>query len=371
MRRILPIVLCVALTACTPTASPVADGSPTGSASGTPAAVAGQSPAAAAPKTITLVAAGDVLAHPEIWQQATRDGGYAPMFAGVRPVVSGADLALCHLETPLAPAGGPFKGFPRFSVPPQILDGVKDTGFDGCSTVSNHTLDQGEAGIDRTIAAMDAEGLGHAGIAARPQDAGKPWIYTVRGVKIAHLAYAFGFNGLTPPAGREWLASRIDPAKIKAAAHAARLAGAQIVIVSLHWGTEYRHDPDSNQLAWANALAGSPDIDLVLGHHAHVVQPIRRIKGTWFVFGMGNELARHADPQDANREGLMVRVTFAYAGRWSVRKIDPLPTWVDLAPSIRLVDLTAALADPALDPARRATYQAAYDRVMKYAALAS
>jgi poly-gamma-glutamate synthesis protein (capsule biosynthesis protein) len=320
-------------------------------------------------RTVTVLGAGDVLVHSQIRQQAGRDGGFAAMFAGVRPAISGADLAICHLETPLADAGGPFSGYPRFNAPPQVVAGVKEAGFDACSTASNHSLDQGEAGIDRTIAALDAAGLGHTGTYADQGTAGQAAFYTVHGVRVAHLSYSFGFNGLTAPAGKQWLVNKINPAKILAAAHHARASGAQIVILSLHWGTEYRHQPDAAQLAWARQLAGRPDIDLILGHHAHVVQPIRRIMGTWIVFGMGNELARHAEPQDANREGLMVRVTFtapSAGGRWAVAKVDPLPTWVEFNPAIRIVDLTAALADPGLSAARRAIYRSAYDRVLGY-----
>jgi poly-gamma-glutamate synthesis protein (capsule biosynthesis protein) len=330
------------------------------------------SPSAASPattaRTITILGAGDVLVHPEVAQQAAKDGTWDKMFAGVRPAIEGADLALCHMETPVAPAKGPFSWFPRFSVPPQVLTGVRHAGFDGCSTASNHSLDQGEAGIARTVKAMDAVGLRHTGTYDKPQNRGVPAFYDVKGVKIAQLSYTFGFNGLKPPEGKDWLANRIDPTTILSAARKAKAAGAQIVVLSLHWGTEYRHDPDANQLKWAGALAGSPDIDLVLGHHAHVVQPIRQIKGTWFVFGMGNELARHAEPLDANREGLMVRATFTEtAGKWVVSEIERLPTWVDLTPAIRIVNLTAALAGPGLAAAQRKTYLAAYNRVMKYA----
>jgi poly-gamma-glutamate capsule biosynthesis protein CapA/YwtB (metallophosphatase superfamily) len=313
---------------------------------------------------ITLVAAGDILVHPQVWAQSRRDGGFADMFSGVRDVIAGADLAICHLETPV---GEPYQGFPRFSAPSAVVAGIRAAGFDGCSTASNHTFDQGQDGVVRTIAALDAAGLGHAGTATRPNDAGHAAVYTVHGVRVAHLAATFGFNGLAAPGGNTWLAERIDPDRILAEAHRARLAGADIVVVSLHWGTEYRHDPNADQLSWANRLAGSPDIDLILGHHAHVVQPIRRIKGTPVVFGMGNELARHASPEDANREGLMVRVTFTRGGaRWTVKSIEPLPTWVDLSPDIRIVNLTAALGNTSLNTARRRAYRAAYDRVLRY-----
>lgn len=332
---------------------------------------------AAGRRTLRLIAAGDVLVHPEVTEQARRDaaraghpGGldFAPMFAGVAPAVSGADLALCHLETPLADPAGPFSGYPSFNAPPQVLDGVRSAGFDGCSTASNHTLDQGADGVVRTIRALDAAGLGHTGSARSAAEAGTTRLYDVGGVRVAHLAYSLNFNGLSRPAGEEWLANLIDPPKILAAAHRARAAGADIVVLSLHWGTEYQHLPDADQQSWARQLISSPDVDLILGHHAHAVQPFQRFGDKWVVFGMGNEIARHAEPINDNREGVMARATFTEVapGHWTVTRMEALPTWTDLAPNLRLVDLAAALADPTTPADARRNYQVAYDRVLGY-----
>ncbi|WP_446217967.1 CapA family protein [Micromonospora sp. IBHARD004] len=328
-------------------------------------------------RIVRIVAAGDVLVHPEVTAQARRDaartgrpGGldFAPMFAGVAPAVGGADLALCHLETPLADPAGPFSGYPSFNAPPQVLDGVRSAGFDGCSTASNHTLDQGADGVARTVRALDAAGLGHTGSARGAADAATPRIYRVGDVRVAHLAYSLNFNGLSRPPGQPWLANLIDPPEILAAAHRARAAGADIVVLSLHWGTEYQHLPDADQQAWARRLISSPDVDLILGHHAHAVQPFQRFGDKWVVFGMGNELARHAEPVNDNREGVMARATFTETapGRWTVTRMEALPTWTDLAPDLRLVDLTAALADPATPAGVRGDYRAAYERVLGY-----
>ncbi|SCL17408.1 poly-gamma-glutamate synthesis protein (capsule biosynthesis protein) [Micromonospora rhizosphaerae] len=328
-------------------------------------------------RVLRLVAAGDVLVHPEVTAQARRDavrsgrpGGldFAPMFAGVAPAVSRADLALCHLETPLADPAGPFAGYPSFNAPPQVLAGVRSAGFDGCSTASNHTLDQGADGVVRTIRALDAAGLGHTGSARSAAEAGTPRIYQVAGVRVAHLAYSLNFNGLSRPPGQAWLANLIDPPEILAAAHRARAAGADIVVLSMHWGTEYRHLPDADQQAWARQLISSPDVDLILGHHAHAVQPFQRFGDKWVVFGMGNELARHAEPINDNREGVMARATFTEVapGHWTVTRMEALPTWTDLSPDLRLVDLAAALADPATAAGARRDYRAAYERVLGY-----
>lgn len=274
-------------------------------------------------RLFTVLGAGDVLVHPEVSEQARRDaartgrpGGYdfLPMFERVAPAIGAADLAICHLETPLAPPGGPFQGFPRFSAPPQVVDGLARAGFDACSTASNHTLDQGEQGVQRTLDALDAAGLGHAGSARNAAEANTPRIYERAGVRVGHLSYTVNFNGLERPAGKAWLANLIDPAKILVEARRLRAAGAEIVVLSLHWGTEYQHPPDTDQLDWARSLIASPDISLILGHHAHAVQPFEEFGDKWVVYGMGNQPARHEEPVNDNREGVMARITSGYLG---------------------------------------------------------
>jgi len=101
--------------------------------------------AAEHPRTFTLVATGDVLLHTALWDQASADAAasgnpaghdFGPMLAGVRPMVSGADVAICHMETPVAPPGGPFSSYPSFSVPPEIAPALAATGYDACTTAS-------------------------------------------------------------------------------------------------------------------------------------------------------------------------------------------------------------------------------------------
>jgi capsule synthesis protein PGA_cap len=338
--------------------------------------------AATGPRTITVLGAGDELLHPPVWAQARKDAKadgrsglyFDDIFASVKPAIEAASVAICHLETPLAPQSGPYEGFPRFSVPPQIAQTIHDIGYDTCSTASNHTLDQGTAGIKRTLDALDAAGVKHAGSYRTAADAATPDILAVEptggGAKVlvAQLSYTFGFNGLSRPAGEPWVANLTSASAIETAARRARAAGAQIVVLSLHWGIEYSHSPDAQQKALAKQLLASPDIDLILGCHEHVVQPITKVDDKWVVYGMGNQLARHADPIDANREGIMPEFTFTEVtpGRWKVTKAQVIPTWVQLTPNIRVIDVPAALADPSTSPADRAIYAAALKRITGY-----
>jgi poly-gamma-glutamate capsule biosynthesis protein CapA/YwtB (metallophosphatase superfamily) len=340
-----------------------------------PAATSSPSPTPAGPRQLTVLGAGDVLIHPPVWEQAQADAGgegfdFYPIFAALTDAVSAVDLAICHLETPVAPPEGPFHGWPRFSAPPQLLPALVEVGYDSCSTASNHTLDQGEEGVYRTIDALEEAGLAWAGSARSAEEAATPTVLEVttadgRTVSVGQLSYTFGFNGLLRPEGKEWIANLIDVDQILEEAAAARAAGAEIVILSMHWGQEYVVEPTASQLEQARVLIASDDIDLILGHHVHVVQPVERFDDGWVVYGMGNQIARHAQPIDAQREGAMVTATFVEQDSgWTVTQIEAIPTWVDLDPQIRLVNLPDALADPDLSEQQRGRYQEAYERIV-------
>ena len=310
-------------------------------------------PAPPGPPTFTVVASGGVLIHPALTAQAQSDGGgardYRPLFAGVKQVVSSGDLAICNLEVPLATANGPFAGWPQFYSPPEVATALADTGYDECSTASNHTLDRGADGVRSTLDILDAAGIKHAGSARSPEEAAQPRILEVKaGAKVGHVSFTFGFNGGPPPRNTPWLANTLDVDAVLSAARAAKQAGADVVIVSLHWGTEYRSEPTAQQRELASRLLADDAIDLIVGHHAHVVQPFEQINGKWVAYGLGNHVARHAEPMGTTEEGVIGRFRFAKdaAGKWRVEHVEYVPTLVELGPPIRLVDLTAVPDGP-------------------------
>jgi poly-gamma-glutamate synthesis protein (capsule biosynthesis protein) len=325
----------------------------------------------APPRTFTLVATGDVLLHTALWHQASADAAasgapghdFRPLLAGVEELVSAADVAICHLETPLAPADGPYSSYPSFSVPPQIAPALAATGYDACTTASNHTYDQSADGVDRTLDALDTVGIRHAGSARNPVEAGTTTLLAVNGATVALLSYTYGFNGVPPPRGETWRSNLIDEPRILADAATARQRGAEVVVVALHWGDEYRHDPNAQQQDLAPRLVRSPDIDLLLGHHAHVVQPVEAIDGEWVVYGMGNLVSNQGSLGPEKLEGLLVRFTFTESPvgwRVTAAEFAPLLT-VDRTP-VRVVDVGDALADPATDASLRPRLHQANDR---------
>jgi poly-gamma-glutamate capsule biosynthesis protein CapA/YwtB (metallophosphatase superfamily) len=328
------------------------------------------------PRSFTLVATGDVLLHEPLWEQAQRDAAvtgrgpldFEPQLAAIRPLVEAADVAVCHLETPLAPASGPYEGYPTFSGPPQILPALAATGYDACTTASNHTFDQGADGVDRTLDALDGAGLAHAGSARSPEEAGRTTIIDIPAetgpVRMALLSYTYGFNGVPYPNGDTWRANLLDEERILADAGRARQQGAEAIVVALHWGTEFDQEPNAAQLDLGPRLLASPDIDLILGHHAHVVQPIEHVGGEWVVYGLGNLVAAHATPGQPLREGLLVRFGFAEQpdGRLTVTAAGYAPLLVSDPYPARVLDVAAALraADASVTPLER--LREAWDR---------
>ncbi|MEU9077983.1 CapA family protein [Kitasatospora sp. NPDC048538] len=332
---------------------------PPAPATGTAAA---PSPTPAGPRPFTLLATGDVLPHTEIIQQAKEDAGgngydFTAMLAGVEPLVRAADLAICHMETVYGADGGPFTGYPAFKTPPQIARALRDAGYAACDTASNHTLDDGPNGIRRTLDAMDAVGLAHTGSARTAEEAGRPALLHAGGATVAHLAYTYGTNGIPLPAGEPWAVNLIDRDRILADARAARAAGADLVVVSVHWGTEWQDAPNEQQLTLAKELAtgqgpGRPDVDLILGTHAHIPQAYEKIGDTWTVYGMGDQLAGHMFTYDGAEDprgnwSSMARFTVnppAGPGlRWTVGRAEFVPQITDLGPPYRVRDLREAV----------------------------
>ncbi|MFD4583901.1 CapA family protein [Streptomyces sp. NPDC058423] len=353
-----------------------------GCASGTP-----ESQGKAGGRAFTVAAAGDVLIHPELVEQAAKDAkktgegeaglDFGPLLAGVKPVVSKADLAICHMETPVGKPKGPFEGYPEFLVPPQILTALKGAGYDTCSTASNHTYDHGLKAVRRTLNAMDKVGLGHTGSARTPEESQRINIREVKGVKVAHLSYSWESFLNPTPEKESWAFNRIGTDQIKKAESRARKQGAEVVILSVHWGLEHYNEPSVPQLELAERITQETGIDLVIGHHSHVVQPIQKLNGTWIAYSLGNQVARHSSPTGLTEEGAIGWFEFRETDAgWDVTA-RYRTTLVDIPPEVepgeklpegavedhRVVDVRHVLDNPGeLSEDRLARYRLAADR---------
>jgi len=255
------------------------------------------------PVEFSVIATGDILLHTAVTRASTRGGhiDYSRALSGLDDFVGAADLALCHFETPIVQSHNQVTDFPVFGVPKEIVRDIAQQGWDGCSTASNHSIDKGFAGLSNTLAEFEKNGLGYAGTGRNKVEAQSPQYYILERegvrVKVAHLAATMSTNGLSLPAGQKWAVRKIDTDKIISQARSARKAGADIVIVSAHDGSEYQSELTARQKANYQKLANSGEIDLVIGHHAHVPQRISSLSGgpnnngMWVAYGLGNMIS--------------------------------------------------------------------------------
>jgi poly-gamma-glutamate capsule biosynthesis protein CapA/YwtB (metallophosphatase superfamily) len=311
---------------------------------------------------------GDLLWHNTLWYGAREDArrrgqqgrdayDFRPLLAGIKPVVSEADVAICHEEVPFAPPGGPYRNYPRFAAPPEVAVAIKATGYDMCTTSSNHSLDQGFAGLRRTLDELDRSKIMHVGTYRSAKAARKPVVFTTtQGIKIAVVAATFSTNGIRSPDGKPWAVSRLSTDALLGQAERARAAGAHIVLAAIHAGTEYSATPNRQQRQLATALTASSAVDLVYMHHTHTVQPWAKVNGKWVVYGLGNTVAQHDKAVLRGYEGVTARFTFTSKadGRYEVTKAEYIPTLVTrYAPGrpARLLRISAALKSA--DGARR------------------
>jgi poly-gamma-glutamate capsule biosynthesis protein CapA/YwtB (metallophosphatase superfamily) len=282
------------------------------------------------PVKLTVEVNGDILVHSPVWQQALADGhgnyDFRPMLREIRPYIKGADLAICHVETPMTPR--PPQGYPVFNTPTELAAAIHWAGYRICDTASNHSVDMGQYGIDETGRTLDRAGVLHTGSFPSPSASRRILITKVKGIKVAFLAFTEMTNGIPLP--HSWSVNLAHVGAVERDARAARRAGAQVVIVNFHWGDEFVAQPSAFQLDLARRLTADPDITAIVGQHVHIVQPIERLGGKLVVFGEGQILSNQSSAccPVQSEDGMLVFLHITVRGNWSsLAGISYMPTW--------------------------------------------
>lgn len=256
------------------------------------------------PEKITFMFAGDIMGHDEqIWSaenRETRTFNYDEVFRYISPVVSKADIAIANLEVTLA--GKPYKGYPQFSSPAELAVACRNAGFDCLVTANNHAADRGKQGIISTINKLDSIGMPHTGTFLNriSRDSLSPLMIYRNGFSAAVLSYTFSTNGIKVP--EPVIVNMLDKEIITADIDKAKSKESDIVVLFLHWGTEYDTVPSKNQSDLAATLL-SAGADLVIGSHPHVLQKMVWLKGQSsgkdgiVVYSLGNFVSNQRKPK--------------------------------------------------------------------------
>ena len=301
-------------------------------------------------RSFTFIATGELLIHEFVADAADSYGSigfdFSPMFKRVAPIISGADLAICHLETPLSTDNSVLEYYPTFQVPYELADAIKFAGYEGCSIASNHLLDNGIKGLEATIGHLESSGIKANGGSTKSGNT-MPSLFNPGGISVAHFSYTDLMNcdvdgscgGAILPIDPPWLVNHLEVKKIINDAETAVRDGAEFVIVSLHWGKAYSSEISASQEEVINKLLSSDSVDLIVGHGAHVIQPVLRISNKYAVAGIGNFLSNQPGDErrlcsqcpESTQDGMITwfNISEFPDGNISVTDAGYVPTWVD------------------------------------------
>lgn len=238
---------------------------------------------------LSLIMVGDALIHGAVYEDARIDGGYdfKPMLENVKDYIKGYDLAFYNQESILGGSELGLSTYPRFNSPYEVGDAFRDLGFNLVSLANNHTLDRGEKAIINSKNYWNQfEDIITAGSYSSEEDRENIKVLEKNGISYTLLSYTDTTNGLNYPVGKEYLVNRYDEEKVKEDIASVR-DKVDLLMVSMHFGVEYNHVPSSRQREIAEYLS-SLGVDIVIGHHPHVVQPIEFIGETMVLYSLGN-----------------------------------------------------------------------------------
>lgn len=233
-------------------------------------------------QTISLVMTGDVLVHEGIWTSGIGEDGkrsYGHLFEHVAPTLQAADIAIVNQETILGGEELGFSGYPCFNGPQEIADAEVAAGVDVALGATDHALDKGIKGIERELEFWRAQ---HPevlvpGIADSQEVANAIPLIERNGIKLAILNYTETTNGIPVPAGSSYCVKYLHSSNIAADVAQAREAGANLVIVCPHWGTEYVYTPTGAQREMAQRMLDA-GADAIIGTHPHVLEPLELVE---------------------------------------------------------------------------------------------
>ncbi|GAB4188737.1 MAG: hypothetical protein OHK0057_06520 [Thermoflexibacter sp.] len=287
---------------------------------------------------LSITTVGDLMCHSSQYQYAKNEDGtydFLPVFALVKDYLGEADFTIANLETVLAGNTKSFSGYPQFNTPDEYADALKNVGFDALFTTNNHSYDQGENGVLRTLDELKKRNIPAIGTFYSSEDRDSVRVFDIKGFKVGVLAYT-QFSNITVPESKKFLVNHIDSALIAKDIRQARAKGAELVLINLHWGAEYQRFPNEYQKKIASYIA-SLGADIIFGEHPHVLQPITFLKtgaeasldSCLLAYSLGNFIsAQYKRYTDA---GVMLTVRLAKNfkdNKIEITSIEYVPTWV-------------------------------------------
>ena len=249
---------------------------------------------------LSLVMVGDALLHSSLYKDGYKNGVYdfKPQLELIKPIVQNYDLAFYNQESILGGTSVGLSDYPTFNSPQEFGDAMIDAGFNMVSLANNHTLDKGEKAVMSSCEYWKNKDVLTAGSYCSEEEANEIKIKEKNGIKYTLLAYTYGTNGISVPSGKDYLVNLYSDEKAKADIEKVR-DKVDLLIVSMHWGTEYKTEPTEEQKREAEYLS-SLGVDIIIGTHPHIIEPITYINNTLVIYSLGNFISAQSTNNDYN-----------------------------------------------------------------------
>lgn len=294
----------------------------------------------------SMSAIGDIMCHNTQYKDAyisssdTYDFSY--VFEDVKNYICEADVAIGNLETTFAGKAKGYSNYPRFNTPEQLAYNLKDFGIDVVSTANNHSMDTNFTGIVSTINYLDDAEISHVGTNATQEDQNKILIKDVNGIKVAFLAFTYGTNGIPVPSDKSFAVNLIDDNFILQQISLAKAQNPDLICASMHWGYEDTTKQSKEQERLANLLFTN-GVDVILGCHPHVLQPMEKrtitledgsTKDCFVIYSLGNFMS--GQTKSNNRNSIILNMDFTKngeTGKITIDSVSYVPIYMYKSPS--------------------------------------
>ena len=281
---------------------------------------------------LSMSVIGDIMCHNSQYKDAyisssnTYDFSY--VFNDIKNYINDADIAVGNLETTFAGKAKEYSNYPRFNTPEQLAYNLKDFGIDVLSTANNHCMDTNYSGLVSTLNYLDDAGISHVGTNTSWSEQNKILIKEINDIKIAFLSFTYGTNGIAIPTDKSFAVNLIDDDFILKQISLAKEQKPDLICANMHWGIEYQTKQNKEQERLANLLFEN-GVDVILGSHPHVLQPMEKktitledgsTKNCFVIYSLGNFMSGQTKAN--TRNSIILNITFTKSGETGLTSIN-------------------------------------------------
>ena len=291
-------------------------------------------------KNMSLVMVGDVLTHDSVLADAYKNGEYdfTSMFSYIKPMIKDYDLKYINQESIIGGPSFKYSGYPTFNAPDILGDNLIDTGFNVFGLANNHAYDKGETAILHSNDYWKNKDVISSGTYSSYEDRNDIKVYEKNGIKYAFLAYTTSLNGYTLSSDKSYLVNVYSEELVKSDIDKIK-DKADVIIVAMHWGDEYTNTPTNSERQIASYLS-ELGVDLIIGTHPHVVQPIEYVGETLVIYSLGNFISNQLVLGLNPAIGLMVGVDITVDGnetKISIKEKELLYSYSDNSTNFKVI----------------------------------